>query len=37
MVKLIQKYFLNICAPCTLSKVFKRAINKVTNYINIHW
>lgn len=31
------KYFLNMCAPCTLSMVFKRAINRVTNSINIHW
>lgn len=28
------KYFLNICALCTLSMVFKSAINTVTSSIN---
>lgn len=31
------KYFLNTRAPCTLSTVFQRAINRVTNSINIRW
>lgn len=32
MVKLMQNIFSTFCAPCTLSTVFKKAINVVTSY-----